>query len=51
MKKGNKVKKCVLGIVAKISMQTAKSACGAASWWDCYQPKEPEILKKMKKRN
>lgn len=43
------VKKNVLNAVAKISLETAKRACGSASWWDCHQPKEPEILKQMKK--
>lgn len=43
------VKKNVLDVVAKISLEMAKKACGAASWWDCHQPKEPEVLKQMKK--
>ena len=43
------VKKNVLKIVAGISLGTAKKACGSASWWDCHQPKEPEMLKQLKK--
>ncbi len=41
------VKKTVLDVVAKAVLGTAKAACGAASFWDCYQPKEPAALKKM----
>lgn len=41
------VKTAVLNVVAKAVLGTAKKACGAASLWDCYQPKEPEALKKM----
>ena len=41
------VKKSVLDVVAKAVLGTAKKACGAASWWECYQPKEPAALKKM----
>lgn len=42
------VKEAALNTVAKISFNTAKKACGSASWWDCYQPKEPKQLKKKK---
>lgn len=45
----NKIKENVLKLVAHISLETAKKACGSASWYDCYQPKEPEILKKIVK--
>lgn len=41
------VKKSVLKAVAKAVLGTAKAAFGAASMWDCYQPKEPVALKKM----
>ena len=41
------VKKSVLNVVAKAVLETAKAACGAASHWECYQPKEPAALKKM----
>lgn len=41
------VKKTVLNTVAKAVLGTAKAACGATSFWECYQPKEPTALKKM----
>lgn len=41
------VKTTVLNAVAKAVLGTAKKACGAASYWDCYQPREPAALKKM----
>lgn len=41
------VKTTVLKTVAKAVLGTAKAACGAASLWDCYQPKEPAALKKI----
>lgn len=41
------VKATVLKTVAKAVLGTAKAACGAASHWECYQPKEPAALKKM----
>ena len=44
-----KIKNVVLNIVAKTAFKTAIKACGAASWFDCYQPKEPESLKKISK--
>lgn len=44
------VKATVLNTVAKAVLGTAKKACGAASWWECYQPKEPVALKKMTKK-
>ena len=43
------IKTTVLSLVAKATLGTAKKACGAASHWDCYQPKEPAALKKMMK--
>ena len=43
------VKSKVLGVVAKAALGTAKKACGAASIWDLYQPKEPATLRKMMK--
>jgi len=39
------LKKATLKAVAKISLVTAQKAAGAASWWDMYQPKEPNGLK------
>lgn len=44
------VKTMALKVVAKAALGTAKKACGAASIWDCYQPKEPTALKKMMKK-
>ncbi len=44
------VKKTVLDAIAKAVLGTAKAACGAASLWECYQPKEPAALKKMMKK-
>lgn len=44
------VKATVLKVVAKAALGTAKKACGAASYWECYQPKEPAALKKMMNR-
>ena len=41
------VKSTILNAVAKAVLGTAKKACGAASAWDCYQPKEPAALKKI----
>lgn len=35
--------------VAVIVKKTAISACGAASNWNAYQPKEPAVLRKMVK--
>ncbi len=43
------VKATVLKAFAKAALGTAKKACGAASMWDCYQPKEPAALKEMMK--
>ena len=44
------LKAAVLKATSKAVLETAKKACGAASSWDCYQPKEPEALKKLKKQ-
>ena len=41
------VKSTILNAVAKAVLGTAKKAWGAASAWDCYQPKEPAALKKI----
>ncbi|MDR1753343.1 MAG: cyclic lactone autoinducer peptide [Eubacterium sp.] len=39
--------------VSKLALNSANKACGAASWFDSYQPKEPknlaEKLRKMSK--
>ena len=36
--------------IAEIVLKAAKSAAGSASDWAVYQPKEPEMLKKMMNR-
>ena len=41
------VKSTALNLVAKAVLKTAKKACGAVSYWDCYQPKEPKALVNM----
>lgn len=33
--------------IADVVFKAAKSAAGSASDWTVYQPKEPEMLKKM----
>lgn len=43
------LQKKVLNAVAKIGLKTAIKACGAASYFATYQPKEPEMLKQVKK--
>ena len=35
--------------IAKVSMTMAKRACGAASCYGTYQPKEPKALTKIVK--
>ncbi len=40
------IKSVILKAAAKAARKTAEKACGAASWWDCYQPKEPKACKK-----
>ncbi len=42
------VKKIVLNYAAKATLNAAQKAAGAASWWGCYQPKEPKAMKKSK---
>lgn len=44
------LKTVVLKATSKAVLEMAKKACGAASWWDLYQPKEPTELKKMCKK-
>ncbi len=34
-------------VIKKIADKMAKFACGAASGWGVYQPKEPRIHKKI----
>lgn len=43
------VKKVVANAVAKLALKSAKAACGAASGYGPYQPKEPANLKQMLK--
>ncbi|MBP1562094.1 MAG: cyclic lactone autoinducer peptide [Oscillospiraceae bacterium] len=40
-----KVKKAVANVIAKTALKNAKAACGAASYYGPYQPKEPANLK------
>lgn len=44
-----KLKETVAKVIAKTSMFMAKKACGAASCYYAYQPKEPKALQKMTK--
>lgn len=44
-----KLKEKVAKVIAKTSMSMAKKACGAASCYHTYQPKEPKALEKMMK--
>lgn len=45
-----KVKRTIAKVLAEIALKSAKAACGAASCYGSYQPKEPEILKKIAKK-
>lgn len=40
--------KSVSKIIAAISIGMAKKACGAASYFGSYQPKEPKAVTKIK---
>lgn len=40
----------VLKLAAKLGKGSAKAACGATSYYLCYQPKEPAALKKIAKK-
>lgn len=44
-----KAKKIVADTAAKVAKAMAVRACGAASMWGSYQPKEPKALKNLKK--
>ena len=44
-----KIKKAALKLVSAAGMLSAKKAYESASLVDCYQPKEPQELKKLKK--
>ncbi len=41
--------KKIAQLIANIALIAAKSAAGAASEWNAYQPKEPAMLKKIVK--
>lgn len=44
-----KLKETIAKVIAMSSMSMAKKACGAASCYFAYQPKEPKALQKMAK--
>jgi len=44
-----KAKEKLAAAIAKISLAAAKKACGAASFYGVYQPKEPKCLDKLVK--
>ena len=46
-----KAKKIVADTVAKIAKAMAVKSCGAASMWGTYEPKIPEAVKAMTKKN
>ncbi len=41
--------KTIRKIIAAIALAYAKSAYGATSGWNIYQPKEPDALRKLMK--
>lgn len=45
-----KIQKTVAKAIEKVAVAMAKKACGAASWFGTYQPKEPtKAIEKLKK--
>lgn len=44
-----KLKKTVAKMIANVSMAMAKKACGNASVYGAYEPKEPKELNNLKK--
>ena len=46
----NKITNTLLTAVAKAGKKTAVKTCGAASFFYCYQSKEPAALKNMAKK-
>ncbi len=40
--------KRIAKLIASIALGAAKAACGSASQWNMYQPKEPAMLKHLK---
>ena len=45
-----KIGNALLTAVAKAGKNAAVKSCGAASYFYCYQPKEPAALKKIAKK-
>lgn len=45
-----KIQNRLLSAFAKVSKNVAEKACGATSFWGCYQPKEPAMLKNSAKK-
>lgn len=45
-----KIERVLLNAVAKAGKKAAVKTCGAASYFYCYQPKEPTALKKITKK-
>ena len=44
-----KANETIAKVIAKVAMTSAKAACGAASYFGPYQPKEPANIKEIKK--
>lgn len=44
-----KIHETVAKAIEKVAMTMAKKACGSASWFGTYQPKEPKSLEKLVK--
>lgn len=40
-----KAKQKIADVIAKIALKSAKTACGAASYYGVFQPKEPANIK------
>ncbi|HBH94952.1 MAG TPA: hypothetical protein DDX91_04315 [Ruminococcaceae bacterium] len=45
-----KIQNKILSVIAKASKSAADKACGAISFWGCYQPKEPAMLREKAKK-
>ncbi len=45
-----KIQKAMLETIAKVAKDTAEMSRGAASFFYCYQPKEPATLRKTPKK-
>ena len=46
-----KAKKIVANAVAKVAKTMAIKSCGAGSMWGAYEPKVPDAVKAMTKKN